>query len=114
MEDREAAVRVLMDANLRLHPMMAQYGMHKDTAKLVQQHLAAVGINVELKLPDWATRVSLGQYDMAVMGKAADSNDPDGIATIIDGSLSPSYVRSFGFKTETITELLAAGRAELD
>ena len=83
----------------------------------MQQHLAAVGINVELKLPDWATRVSIGnrgQYDMGVMGTAADSNDPDGIATLIDGSLSPSYVRSFGVKTETITELLAAGRAELD
>jgi ABC-type transport system substrate-binding protein len=95
----------------------AQYGMHKDTAELVQQHLAAVGINVELKLPDWATRVSIGnrgQYDMGVMGTAADSNDPDGIATLIDGSLSPSYVRSFGVKTEKITELLAAGRAELD
>jgi len=55
-----------------------------------------------------------GQYDMAVMGTAADSNDPDGIATLIDGSLSPSYARSFGLKTEKITELLAAGRAELD
>ncbi len=95
----------------------AQYGMHKDTAEVVQQHLAAVGIKVELNLPDWATRVAIGnrgQYDMAVMGTAADSNDPDGIATIIDGSLSPSYVRSFGLKTEKITALLAAGRAELD
>lgn len=95
----------------------AQYGMHKDTAEVVQQHLAAVGINVTLNLPDWATRVAIGnrgQYDMAVMGTAADSNDPDGIAALIDGSLSPSYVRSFGVKTEKITELLAAGRAELD
>ena len=38
----------------------AQFGMHKDTAEVVQQHLAAIGIQCELKLPDWSTRVSLG------------------------------------------------------
>ena len=95
----------------------AQYGMHKDTAEVVQQHLAAVGINVTLNLPDWATRVAAGnrgQYDLGVMGTAADSNDPDGIASFIDGSLSPSYVRSFGLKIDRITSLLAAGRAEFD
>jgi peptide/nickel transport system substrate-binding protein len=95
----------------------AQYGMHKDTAEVVQQHLAAVGIRAELNLPDWATRVTIGnrgQYDIAVMGTAADSNDPDGIANLIDGSLSNSYVRSFGMKIDRITELLAAGRAEFD
>jgi len=95
----------------------AQYGMHKDTAEVVQQHLAAVGIRVELNLPDWATRVAIGnrgQYEMAVMGTAADSNDPDGIANFIDGSLAPSYVRSYGLKIDRISELLAAGRAEFD
>jgi ABC-type transport system substrate-binding protein len=83
----------------------------------VQNHLAAVGIKAELNLPDWSTRVAIGnrgQYDMAVMGTAADSNDPDGITNFIDGSLSPSYVRSFGLKIDKITELLAAGRAEFD
>lgn len=95
----------------------AQYGMHKDTAEVVQNHLQAVGMQVQLNLPDWGTRVSIGnrgQYDFAVMGTAADSNDPDGIANFIDGSLSPSYVRSFGLKTDRITELLSEGRAEFD
>lgn len=95
----------------------AQYGMHKDTAEVVQQHLAAVGIRAELNLPDWATRVTAGnrgQYDIAVQGTAADSNDPDGLANFIDGSLSPAYVRSHGLRIDRITELLAAGRAEYD
>jgi peptide/nickel transport system substrate-binding protein len=95
----------------------AQYGMHKDTAEVVQNHLQAVGMKVELNLPDWATRVAIGnrgQYDFAVMGTAADSNDPDGISNLIDGSLSPAYVRSFGLKTPRITELLEQGRAEFD
>ena len=95
----------------------AQYGMHKDSAEVVQQNLAAIGIKAELNLPDWATRVALGnkgQYDIAMMGTATDSNDPDGLGNLIDGSLSPSYARSFGVKVPKIEELLRAGRAEFD
>jgi ABC-type transport system substrate-binding protein len=51
---------------------------------------------------------------MGVMGDAADSNDPDGIAKVIDGSLSASYSRSFGLKTDKITALIKAGSAEFD
>jgi ABC-type transport system substrate-binding protein len=95
----------------------AQYGMHKDTAEVVQQHLAAVGINAQLNLPDWATRVTTGnrgQYDLGVMGTAADSNDPDGLAAYLDSGLAPSYVRSFGLKIDRIGQLLDAGRATFD
>lgn len=95
----------------------AQYGMHKDTAEIVQQNLAAVGIQVELKLPDWATRVSLGnrgQYEFAVMGTAAESNDPDGLTPCLDTTLAPSYVRSFGLEAPAIHDLLNRGRAEFD
>ena len=69
----------------------AQYGMHKDTAEVVQQNLAAVGIQAELRLPDWATRVTLGnrgQFDIGVMGTTTDNNDADGLNNLIDGSLS--------------------------
>lgn len=95
----------------------AQYGMHKDTAEVVQQHLAAVGINAELNLPDWATRVSLGnrgQYDFGIMGTSADSNDPDGLSGYVDGSLSPSYVRSYNLSIPKLTQLFQAGREEFD
>ncbi len=95
----------------------AQYGMHKDTAEIVQQHLAAVGINVTLNLPDWATRVNIGnrgQFDIGVMGNAAESNDPDGLAAVLDGSLAASYVRSFGLKIDRIIELMEAGRSTFD
>src|SRR5258708_30693237 len=36
----------------------AQYGMHKDTAEVVQQNVAAVGIKAELNLPGLATPVT--------------------------------------------------------
>jgi peptide/nickel transport system substrate-binding protein len=95
----------------------AQYGMHKDTAEVVQQNLAAVGIQAELRLPDWATRVQLGnrgQFDIAVMGTATDSNEPDGINNLIDGSLAPSYVRSMNLRVPRLEALMRQGRAEFD
>jgi peptide/nickel transport system substrate-binding protein len=95
----------------------AQYSMHKDTAEVVQQYLAAVGIQCELKLPDWSTRVSMGtrgQYDIAIHGVAADNNDPDGLSVVMDTSLSPTHGRSFGLKAPRTTEAFARGRAEFD
>ena len=65
----------------------------------------------------WATRVQLGnrgQFQIAVGGTAADSNDPDGLANLLDGSLAPSYVRSIGVRVPRIEELLRAGRSEFD
>ena len=95
----------------------AQYGMHKDTAQVVQQHLAEIGIQAELQLPDWATRVSLGnrgQYEFSINGTAAESNDPDGMAPFLSTGLAPSYTRSLGLEIPGLNEKLAAGRAEFD
>ena len=95
----------------------AQYGMHQDTAAVCQQYLQQVGINVELNLPDWATRVDLGnkgQYDMAVMGTAGQYNDPDALANFVDGRRGASFVRSHGFDDAEINDLLDQGAAEID
>jgi peptide/nickel transport system substrate-binding protein len=95
----------------------AQYGMLKSTAEVVQQHLAEIGIQTELSLPDWSTRVQLGnrgQYDIAVHGTAADSNDPDALTSFIDGGLPPSLSRSTNLPVPRIRTLLEAGRAEFD
>ncbi len=95
----------------------AQFGMHKDTAEIVQQHLAQIGIQSELKLPDWSTRIrlgALGQYEMAVHGIAADNNDPDGLSIVMDTSLSPAHSRSFNLAAPRTNALFAKGRAEFD
>ncbi|CAN1496166.1 DdpA ABC-type dipeptide transport system, periplasmic component [Rhabdaerophilaceae bacterium] len=95
----------------------AQFGMHKDTAEVVQQYLAAIGIQAELRLPDWSTRVRLGttgQYELAIHGVAADSNDPDGLTVVMDTSLSPTHGRSFGLSAPRTSAFLAQGRAEFD
>jgi peptide/nickel transport system substrate-binding protein len=95
----------------------AQYGMHKTTAEIVQQHLAGIGIQAKLDLPEWGQRVTLGnrgQYEIAVFGTSADSNDPDGMATALDGELPTSYGRSYAMPTPRIHALFDAGRREFD
>ncbi|WP_342364228.1 ABC transporter substrate-binding protein [Terrarubrum flagellatum] len=95
----------------------AQYGMHKSTAEVVQAHLAEIGIEVKLNLPDWATRVAMGgkgQYEFCVQGTAADNNDPDGLGPILDGELPANIARSYGIKTPEMHDLFGKGRAEFD
>ena len=94
----------------------SQYDFHQQTAVAVQAELAKIGIQLELDLPDWATRLEqnlAGDYDMLVVGTAGDIADPD-------------YLRDFyqsgeirlnnapGFVDERIDELLELGRTTLD
>lgn len=95
----------------------AQYGMHSSTAQIVQQHLGEIGIQVTLNMPDWPTRVALGnrgQYEFCIQGQAADNNDPDGLSAYIDGDLPPDNSRSYHLPTPRIHQLLANGRSEFD
>jgi ABC-type transport system substrate-binding protein len=120
--DPDKAKALLKEANLAdgfscTMLSTAQYSMHKTTAEVCQQHLGEIGIQVQLNLPDWPTRVALGnkgQYEFAVQGTSGDSNDPDSLAQAIDGELAASYARSFAMPTPKLHELLAAGRAEFD
>jgi peptide/nickel transport system substrate-binding protein len=93
------------------------FNMHKDSAEVAQQYLAAVGIRAELRVVDWSTRVSMGsrgQYDIAVHGVSADFNDPDGLSVVLDTSLSATHGRSFGLRAPRTSALLAQGRREFD
>ncbi|MBS7699905.1 MULTISPECIES: ABC transporter substrate-binding protein [unclassified Chelatococcus] len=95
----------------------SQYSMHRDIAVLVQSQLAEIGIKVNLQLPDWATRISLGNRgvgDFAVQGNALDIIDPDATRSIVDPTLTPTYLRSRNFKVEGLPELYAQGVQELD
>ncbi len=95
----------------------AQYGMHQSTAEVCQAYLSMIGINVQLDLPEWSTRVKKGNegtYDLAIMGTTADNNDPDGLSTVVDGSLPASFVRSYAMETPEISELFQRGRATFD
>jgi len=94
----------------------ATYGMHQDTASVVQAYLAMIGINATLDLPDWGARVTQGtegRYDIAVHGTSGTFNDPDALFSLLYSG-NPSYLQSFGFKSERIDGLLMQGRAETD
>lgn len=93
----------------------SQYAFHKDTALSVQSDLAAVGIKLDLDLPDWATRVSKGNsgdYDITVSGSAGVVNDPSFLSKFVQGPAE--HTRSFGYQNEKINTLLAQGLAETD
>jgi ABC-type transport system substrate-binding protein len=89
--------------------------LHQATAEVVQQNLKEVGIDVTLRLPEWGTRVTMGnrgQYDFAVFGTVAAWPDPDALSVYLTGS--NAYTRSHGFGSERIDALLQAGRQEAD
>lgn len=93
----------------------SQYDFHQDTAISVQNDLKAIGIELEMNLPDWPTRLEVGatgDYDIAVYGTVGVTNDP----AFLDQLLTPAGAQNapFGYDDSTVTELLAAGRAEAD
>jgi peptide/nickel transport system substrate-binding protein len=94
----------------------SQFAFHQQTAVVVKAELAKIGIDLELDLPDWATRLQKngkGDYDMLVVGTAGDINDPDFISDYYQSG-DIRLNNSPGFTDARIDELLKAGRAELD
>jgi peptide/nickel transport system substrate-binding protein len=95
----------------------AQYFMHRDTGLVAQQHLAEIGIDAKMVLPDWPTRVAMGdrgEYQIAVCGIAFSSNDPDGMSDAYSSRLAPSNLRSFNMVVPGLDDALEAGRREFD
>lgn len=85
----------------------SEYAFHQDTALSVQSDLEAVGINVELSNPDWATRVTegvAGNYDLAVAGNSAIIPDTSWISNYVGGPVN--YSRSFGYDYPELTETI--------
>ena len=93
----------------------SQYGMHEQTAVAVQAELAKIGIDLQLDLPDWATRLEqnlAGDYDMLVVGTAGDFADPDYLSDYyLSGDIRLNNAP--GFADERVDELLALGRSTL-
>ena len=93
------------------------YGMIKSTAEVIQSNLAEIGIQANLVLPDWGTRVAVGnrgQFDLAVNGTTNESNDPDGMSNFIETDLPNNYTRSFGLSLPQLDALVAEGRRTFD
>lgn len=94
----------------------SQYGMHEQTAVAVQSELKKIGIEVELELPDWATRINKnvqGEYQFLVAGTSGDITDGDWMSNFYQGG--PARLNnSANFDDEQINGLLAQGKKEKD
>lgn len=93
----------------------SQYDFHQNTAISVQDDLAEIGIELEMNMPDWPTRLDLGaegEYDIAVYGTVGATNDP----AWMDQMLTPAGSQNapYGYDDETVNQLLDEGRRATD
>ncbi|WP_119071111.1 ABC transporter substrate-binding protein [Aggregatilinea lenta] len=94
----------------------SQYGMHEQTAVAVQAELAKIGIDLELDLPDWATRIEqnlAGDYDLLVVGTAGDVADPDYLSDYYQSG-DIRLNNAPGYANARVDELLELGRTTID
>lgn len=92
------------------------YSMHELPAISIQDDLKAIGINVTLDLPDWATRLTKGNasdYQAAIVGMSFDYADPDCLMTYFYGD-AVSNNHPIAFKDAELDALFDKGRAVLD
>ncbi|MFF5234391.1 ABC transporter substrate-binding protein [Dactylosporangium sp. NPDC000521] len=93
----------------------SQYDFHQNTAISVQADLKAIGIELEMNLPDWPTRLQLGskgQYDIAVYGTVGICNDPAFLEQILTPAGSQNA--SFGYDNIELKALLDKAKQEVD
>nr|WP_263326388.1 ABC transporter substrate-binding protein [Neobacillus sp. Marseille-Q6967] len=94
----------------------SQFTFHQQTAVAVQAELKKIGIEVELDLPDWATRINKnteGDYDFLVAGTAGDITDADWLSNFYTGG-EIRLNNSAYFSDDVINQLLVDGRKEMD
>jgi glutathione transport system substrate-binding protein len=92
------------------------YSTHWCPAEVIQGQLAKVGIDVEVDLVDWPTRVetrSNWNYQFASDGLSGDYLDPDFYFKYFYSQGSP-YLRPPYFDDPVVNDLLMRGRAALD
>ncbi|MEI4488562.1 ABC transporter substrate-binding protein [Frigidibacter sp. MR17.14] len=96
----------------------SQYSFHQNTAIALQSELAKIGIKLTLDLPDWTTRMSKlskGDYDMAVMGTVGEITDPDWLTNhYYGGENLVRTANSAHYQDAEIDRLLDEGRATAD
>ena len=86
------------------------------TAQIIQANLKEIGINVDIKLSEWAAVVenkNKGTYDFLIYGVTIKSPDPD-VYSYYFGAESTYWAKPIGFSDATIEDLLQKGRATTD
>jgi glutathione transport system substrate-binding protein len=96
----------------------SQYSFYSKIAVVLQAQLAQIGIRLKLDMPDWTTqmsKVSSGDYDMALIGDVGEITDPDWLSNYLYGGKVPVRPsNSAYFDDAQIDQLLDEGRATVD
>jgi peptide/nickel transport system substrate-binding protein len=90
------------------------YPSHQDAAKIVQENLRQAGVNVNLKLADWATELQIegdGEFDLAVNGWPAFISPDAFLYSIFH---SEGGFNNMGYSNPDLDELLEQGKVEQD
>ncbi|WP_237248775.1 ABC transporter substrate-binding protein [Spelaeicoccus albus] len=88
----------------------SQYQFLEDLGLSVQSDLKAIGIDVKMDSPDWATRTkkgNSGDYDLAVSGGAGRITDPSYLMGHVSGPAN--YNNSYGYDNPKLNAALLAG-----
>ncbi len=91
---------------------------YENIALVLQQQLAEVGIDVELKVLDygaWKEATAAGDYNLSIRPHTLMTGDPDFFFTAwaeSDANLNVAY--SIGYANARVDELIQAARAEMD
>jgi peptide/nickel transport system substrate-binding protein len=87
------------------------------TAQIVQQRLKHVGIDVKIRIVEWATFlkefVDKGRFEVVMLGWST-SPDPDMYDVWHSSKTNPSELNFIGFKNAEVDRLLVEGRGTFD
>lgn len=84
---------------------------------MIQQNLAEAGIEAELLLPDWPTRVDLtnkGQYHLVMGAATTENNDPSMFRILVSSAIPNNMNRSWSYKNEKLDQLFEDSLHTLD
>ncbi len=91
-------------------------GIYTTTAQVIQANLKEIGVNLSIKLVEWANlleRKNTGNYDAMIYGVSMKLPDPD-VYTYYFGSDSTYWAKPIGYRDEVLEKLLAEGRSLTD
>lgn len=88
-------------------------GIYTTTAQVIQANLKEIGVNVTIKLVEWANlmeRKNAANYDAMLYGVSMKLPDPDAYSYYF-GADSTYWAKPIGYRDETLEKLLVEGRS---
>lgn len=91
-------------------------GIYTTTAQVIQANLKEIGVNVSIKLVEWANlmeRKNAANYDAMLYGVSMKLPDPD-VYSYYFGADSTYWAKPIGYRDEVLEKLLTEGRSNTE